>query len=302
MLKFFVFMIKLIQLYRGYDEMVGIADIKKVAKEMENKYALNYYEILQRYMFERVLERISISNYRDNFILKGGLLLSAMFGINNRMTKDMDATIMGIDISKNKMVSILNEILSIDLNDGVKFDIVKVTDIRKDDEYGGNKYHIIGKIDNTKINLEIDISTGDKVTPRELKFKYHLLFEDRSILISSYNIETILAEKIETILRRGKYNSRMKDYYDIYFFLTKLKNDIDMKILKEAINNTFTKRESLQYLEDYEEIIEFIINSRRIEKLWAIYSNKYKYADGITVNEILILLKDVIKKLNLELV
>ena len=143
---------------------------------MENKYALNYYEILQRYMFERVLERISISNYRDNFILKGGLLLSAMFGINNRMTKDMDATIMGIDISKNKMVSILNEILSIDLNDGVKFDIVKVTDIRKDDEYGGNKYHIIGKIDNTKINLEIDISTGDKVTPRELKFKYHLLF------------------------------------------------------------------------------------------------------------------------------
>ena len=269
---------------------------------MENKYALNYYEILQRYMFERVLERISISNYRDNFILKGGLLLSAMFGINNRMTKDMDATIMGIDISKNKMVSILNEILSIDLNDGVKFDIVKVTDIRKDDEYGGNKYHIIGKIDNTKINLEIDISTGDKVTPRELKFKYHLLFEDRSILISSYNIETILAEKIETILRRGKYNSRMKDYYDIYFFLTKLKNDIDMKILKEAINNTFIKRESLRYLEDYEEIIESIINSRRIEKLWAIYSNKYKYADGITVNEILILLKDVIKKLNLELV
>ncbi len=282
--------------------MVGIADIKKVAKEMENKYALNYYEILQRYMFERVLERISISNYRDNFILKGGLLLSAMFGINNRMTKDMDATIMGIDISKNKMVSILNEILSIDLNDGVKFDIVKVTDIRKDDEYGGNKYHIIGKIDNTKINLEIDISTGDKVTPRELKFKYHLLFEDRSILISSYNIETILAEKIETILRRGKYNSRMKDYYDIYFFLTKLKNDIDMKILKEAINNTFIKRESLRYLEDYEEIIESIINSRRIEKLWAIYSNKYKYADGIAVNEILILLKDVIKKLNLELV
>ena len=282
--------------------MVGIADIKKVAKEMENKYALNYYEILQRYMFERVLERISISNYRDNFILKGGLLLSAMFGINNRMTKDMDATIMGIDISKNKMVSILNEILSIDLNDGVKFDIVKVTDIRKDDEYGGNKYHIIGKIDNTKINLEIDISTGDKVTPRELKFKYHLLFEDRNILISSYNIETILAEKIETILRRGKYNSRMKDYYDIYFFLTKLKNDINMKILKEAINNTFTKRGSLQYLEDYEEIIDSIINSRRIEKLWAIYSNKYKYADGITVNEILILLKDVIKKLNLELV
>lgn len=140
------------------------------------------------------------------------------------------------------MVSVLNEILSIDLNDGVKFDIISITDIREEDEYGGNKYHITGRVNSIKINLEIDISTGDKVTPKELKFKYPLLFEDRSILINSYNIETILAEKIETVLRRGKYNSRMKDYYDIYFFLTKLKNEIDINILKDAINNTFTKR------------------------------------------------------------
>lgn len=276
--------------------MVDITDIKRLAKEMENKYDLNYYEILQRYMFERVLERISVSNYQDNFILKGGLLLSAMFGIGNRMTKDMDATITGIDVSKDKMLKVLNEILSINLKDGVKFDVVDITDIREDDEYGGNKYHIVGKLQSLKVNLEIDISTGDKVTPRELKYKYPLIFEDRTIMITSYNIETILAEKIETVLWRGVFNSRMKDFYDIYYFLTKLRKDIDINILKEAVDNTFTKRNSFEYLNDYEQIINSIIGNERIEKLWNIYSNKYKYANGIDITEILNLLKDIINE------
>ena len=276
--------------------MVDITDIKRLAKEMENKYDLNYYEILQRYMFERVLERISVSNYQDNFILKGGLLLSAMFGIDNRMTKDMDATITGIDVSKDKMLKVLNEILSINLKDGVKFDVVDITDIREDDEYGGNKYHIVGKLQSLKVNLEIDISTGDKVTPRELKYKYPLIFEDRTIMITSYNIETILAEKIETVLWRGVFNSRMKDFYDIYYFLTKLRKDIDINILKEAVDNTFTKRNSFEYLNDYEQIINSIIGNEIIEKLWNIYSNKYKYSNGIDITEILNLLKDIINE------
>lgn len=276
--------------------MVDITDIKRLAKEMENKYDLNYYEILQRYMFERVLERISVSNYQDNFILKGGLLLSAMFGIGNRMTKDMDATITGIDVSKDKMLKVLNEILSINLKDGVKFDVVDITDIREDDEYGGNKYHIVGKLQSLKVNLEIDISTGDKVTPRELIYKYPLIFEDRTIMITSYNIETILAEKIETVLWRGVFNSRMKDFYDIYYFLTKLRKDIDINILKEAVDNTFTKRNSFEYLKDYEQIINSIIGNERIEKLWNIYSNKYKYSNGIDITEILNLLKDIINE------
>lgn len=276
--------------------------IKLKAKELEDKYNLNYYESLQRFMFERILERISVSKYQDNFILKGGLLLAAMFGVENRTTKDMDTTITGIDISKDKMVNVLNKILSIDLKDGVKFDIVNITDIREEDDYGGNKYHITGRVNSTKVNLEIDISTGDKVTPKELKFKYPLLFEDRSILINSYNIETILAEKIETILRRGKYNSRMKDYYDIYFFLTKLRNEIDINILKDAINNTFTKRESFEYLNDHSEIIKSVIDSDRIKTNWKSYSKKNSYANNLEVNQIMILLNDFIKELNLELV
>ncbi len=276
--------------------------IKLKAKELEDKYNLNYYESLQRFMFERILERISVSEYQDNFILKGGLLLAAMFGVENRTTKDMDTTITGIDISKDKMVSVLNKILSIDLNDGVKFDIVSISDIREEDEYGGNKYHITGRVNSTKVNLEIDISTGDKVTPKELKFKYPLLFEDRSILINSYNVETILAEKIETVLRRGKYNSRMKDYYDVYFFLTKLKNEININILKDAINNTFTKRDSFEYLNDYREIIKSIIDSDRLKTNWKSYSKKNSYANNLEVNQIMFLLNDFIKELNLELV
>lgn len=280
--------------------------IKLKAKELEDKYNLNYYESLQRFMFERILERIleriSVSEYQDNFILKGGLLLAAMFGVENRTTKDMDTTITGIDISKDKMVSVLNKILSIDLNDEVKFDIVSITDIREEDDYGGNKYHITGRVNSTKVNLEIDISTGDKVTPKELKFKYPLLFEDRSILINSYNVETILAEKIETVLRRGKYNSRMKDYYDVYFFLTKLKNEININILKDAINNTFTKRDSFEYLNDYREIIKSIIDSDRLKTNWKSYSKKNSYAKNIEVDQIMLLLNDFIKELNLELV
>ena len=166
-------------------------ELNDKAREIERNTGLQHLEIYQRFMFERILERISKSNYNENFILKGGLLLSAMFGINNRSTRDMDISIKGIDVSKEKLLDILNQILSIDLNDGVKFEVVKITDIREDDEYGGNKYHLVGKLENLKVNLEIDISTGDEITPRQLKYAYSSIFEDKNILIDSYNIETI---------------------------------------------------------------------------------------------------------------
>ena len=282
--------------------MVSSIDIKEKAKTIEKSHNLNHYEILQRYMFERILERISVSKYQDNFILKGGLLLSAMFGIDNRTTKDMDTTITGIDVSKEKMVKVLNEILSIKLGDGVKFDLVDITNIREEDEYGGNKYHIVSRKDNLKINLEIDISTGDRVTPRELTFNYPLLFEDKTILINTYNVETILSEKVETILRRGKFNSRMKDFYDVYYFLTKSKSEINITILKKAMENTFTKRDSFEYLNDYEQILNGIIESEKINKLWQKYCNKYSYANGIDIKYILDLLKSFMNEINLKLV
>lgn len=270
-------------------------ELNDKAREIERNTGLQHLEIYQRFMFERILERISKSNYNENFILKGGLLLSAMFGINNRSTRDMDISIKGIDVSKEKMLDILNQILSIDLNDGVKFEVVKITDIREDDEYGGNKYHLVGKLENLKVNLEIDISTGDEITPRQLKYAYASIFEDKNILIDSYNIETILSEKIETILRRGKYNARMKDYYDVYSFLTKLKNEINMETFKNAFSNTITQRESSKYLNDYKQILEEIAEDERMNTYWKNYKSKNKYARDIELEIIISLLKSFIE-------
>lgn len=279
--------------------MVDYRNIESKAKELSQKNNTDYYEMLQRFMFERILERISVSKYNDNFILKGGLLLTAMFGIDNRTTKDMDTTIKGLNVEKEYMINVLNEILSINLNDGVKFDLINVTDIREDDEYGGNKYHIVGRLQNMKVNLEIDISTGDKVTPRELRYKYPLVFEDKQIIINCYNIETILSEKIETILRRGIYNSRMKDYYDIYMFLTKMKSEINMDNFMLAMKNTFEKRDSLKYLEDYSNILNEIKEYDRIYILWDKYIAKRVYAQNIKFGDILSLLLDFLNSNNI---
>lgn len=270
-------------------------ELNERAREIEKNTGLQHLEIYQRFMFERILDRISKSKYNENFILKGGLLLSALFGIDNRSTRDMDISIKGIDVSKEKMIEVLNQILCIDLNDGVKFEVVKITDIREDDEYGGNKYHLVGKLENLKVNLEIDISTGDEITPRELKYAYYSIFEDKNILINSYNIETILSEKIETILRRGKYNARMKDYYDVYSFLTKLKNEINMETFKKAFNNTIIQRESSKYLDDYKQILEEIAEDERMNTYWNNYKSKNKYAKDIELEIIIKLLKNFIE-------
>ena len=267
--------------------MINYKELFEKSKELANKSGLTQLELYQRFMFERILERISISKYNSNFILKGGLLLSAMIGIQSRSTRDMDISIKGIDVSKEKMLSVLNEILSIDINDKVKFKVVNITDIREDDEYGGNKYHLVGKLENLKVALEIDISTGDEITPRELNYEYHSLFENKKIYIESYNIESILAEKIETILRRGKYNARMKDYYDIYFFLSKLKSEINVNIFRQALEHTIMQRGSSKYLDDYYKILDELLINDRIHKNWNSYSAKTKYAEHIEFDDII---------------
>ena len=267
--------------------MINYKELFEKSKELANKSGLTQLELYQRFMFERILERISISKYNSNFILKGGLLLSAMIGIQSRSTRDMDISIKGIDVWKEKMLTVLNEILSIDINDKVKFKVVNITDIREDDEYGGNKYHLVGKLENLKVALEIDISTGDEITPRELNYEYYSLFENKKIYIESYNIESILAEKIETILRRGKYNARMKDYYDIYFFLSKLKSEINVNIFKQALENTIMQRDSSEYLKDYQKILEELLTNDRIHKNWNSYSSKTKYAENIDFEDII---------------
>lgn len=278
--------------------MIEYSELFEKSKKLAKDSGLTQLELYQRFMFERILERISVSKYNENFILKGGLLLSAMLGINSRSTRDMDISIKGIDVSQDKMLKILNEILSIDINDKAKFEVVNITDIRADDEYGGNKYHLVGKLENLKVALEIDISTGDEITPKELNFEYTSIFDNKKIYIGTYNIETILSEKVETILRRGKYNTRMKDYYDVYFFLTKLKNEINLEIFKQALNNTLRKREAFDYYNDYKQILDSISEDDRIANYWNTYKKKNKYAENIEFREIIKILKEFLDNIN----
>ena len=278
--------------------MIEYSELFEKSKKLAKDSGLTQLELYQRFMFERILERISVSKYNENFILKGGLLLSAMLGINSRSTRDMDISIKGIDVSQEKMLKILNEILSIDIDDKVKFEVVNITDIRADDEYGGNKYHLVGRLENLKVSLEIDISTGDEITPKELNFEYISIFDNKKIYIGTYNIETILSEKIETILRRGKYNTRMKDYYDVYFFLMKLKKDINIKIFKQAFNNTLRKREAFDYYNDYKQILDLIAEDDRITNYWNTYKKKNKYAENIEFKEIVKILKEFLDSIN----
>ena len=276
--------------------MITYKELNIKAKDIEKQTGLQHLDVYRRYMFERILERISVSQYRNNFILKGGLLLSVIFGIESRNTRDMDMSIKGIDISKEKMVEVLNQVLEINLNDNVKFEVVNITDIRQEDEYGGNKYHIKGKLENLTISLEIDISTGDEITPRELKYEYSSLFESKKIFINSYNIETILAEKIETVLRRTLYNARMKDFYDIYIFLSNMKDEININDFKMAFKNTLINRNSLEYFKDYNKIFDEMLEYKGLQSNWEIYARKNRYAYGIEFREIIRLLRNFLKE------
>lgn len=259
------------------------------ARNLAQKCDITTNEVLQNYMFERILERLSISKYKNNFILKGGLLLSSIMGIDIRTTMDMDACIKGIILTDEELYQVLNEILSINVGDNVKFEIKNSNPIREDDDYGGLRYNMVALFDNIRVNLSIDIATGDLITPREIEYDYKMMFEDRSLRVMTYNIETIVAEKFQTIISRGILNSRMKDYYDLYYLLNK--KDFSDKNLKEAIKKTFSKRNT--EIENIDNVISEIEKSDFIKELWVNYAKKYNYAKDIKFIDILNVIKTI---------
>lgn len=247
-------------------------------------------EALQNYMFERILERLSISKYKNNFILKGGLLLSSIMGIDIRTTMDMDTCIKGISLTDEQLYEVLQEILSIDVEDNVSFEIKNSEPIREEDAYGGLRYNIIAKYEYLIVNLSIDIATGDAITPREIEYDYKMMFEDRSLKIMTYNIESIIAEKFQTVVSRGILNSRMKDYYDLYYLITY--KDFSKENLKNAITKTFEKRETS--IDHIDKAIEEIRKADFLKDLWGNYSTHYQYANDIEFNQVI----NAIEKIN----
>ena len=253
---------------------------KLVAKtNISNKY------LIQKFMFEALLKRISVSEYKDKFIIKGGLLLSSIFGVNLRSTMDLDTTIKGLPLNMQTIENVINKIISIDLADNVKLKIENIKDIRLEDEYSGFNVNLKAEFDGLKTNLLIDITTGDVITYKEVEFKYYTLFDDEAINIMTYNYETIIAEKFETIIFRNIDNTRMKDYYDLYMFVNLKWNEINKDILRKAIINTSKKRNTENYIEDANIYIEMIQEDDRLKSLWNSYVSNYEYAKDITFED-----------------
>lgn len=263
------------------------------AKDTANKNNITVNEVLQNYMFERILERLSISKYKNNFILKGGLLLSSIMGIDSRTTMDMDTCIKGINLTDEELYAVLTEILSIDIQDNVIFNIKNFKPIKEEDTYGGLKYNVIASFDRLKVNLSIDIATGDIITPREIEYSYKMLFENRTLQLMTYPIETIIAEKYQTIIERGILNSRMKDYYDLYYLLENKSYSND--ILKEAIQKTFFKRNT--DLSITKQKMKEIAESDFLKDLWKNYANKHSYSKNIKYEDLIHMINKKLSRL-----
>ena len=251
--------------------------IKSVAKQ-NNADARTLMRI---YMMERFLERLAQSEYRDNFIIKGGILVTAMIGVAHRSTMDIDTSIKNLNLSAEDALRVVNQVKDIDLDDGVSFEVKDVSNIMDEMEYPGIRVTMNANVGRLITPLKIDISTGDVITPRAIEFNYDLLLEDRSISLWSYNLETILAEKLQTVLARGILNTRMRDFYDIRMLLDTYEDKVNKAVLKDAFAASCKKRGTDHLQEQAEEIIKIIEANEQLQVLWRAYEKKYSYAADI---------------------
>ena len=255
---------------------------KELSDGIPSNTLLNYY------MMERFLERISISEYSDNFIFKGGFLISSMIGTNLRSTLDIDATLKGIPVSEKTIIEIINNIISIELDDNTSWKVVNIKSIHSSGKYEDFRITLEAKFFNIKEFIKIDLTTGDVVIPREIEYSYNLMFEDKSINIKAYHLYTILAEKIETVLSRNIANTRAKDFYDIYVLINLNKKDIIKDDFIEALEEKCLERNSLGYLESKDKYINLIKSSDELKDIWKNYQERNKYAKDMEWDDIIL--------------
>lgn len=269
-------------------------DIIKKKSKGNNNLA---HHLHQMFFFEHVLLRLEKSKYKNNIILKGGVLLSSIIGEDLRTTKDIDATLKSMPLDIENIKKIFEEILFIDIKDNVFFEIVSIKDIRQEDEYGGFKINVKGIFDKIRTNFFIEITTGDMVTPREIKYKYNTIFENKKISIMAYNVETIIAEKFESIISKNITTTRAKDFYDLYMLMRKCKNEINKDILIKAVKNTFYRRNKEYNIEKFKEIQNLIENSEILNKRYILYQEKLEYTKAVSYEKTIKAIKEIIKKL-----
>ena len=257
--------------------------LKDLVRNLSKKKSADAQILMRNYMMERFLERISLSEYKNQFILKGGMLVAAMVGLDARATMDLDATIKGTNVSVEDVEMIISQIISIPLDDGVSFRVKRISEIMEEADYPGVRVSMETKFDGVITPLKIDISTGDIITPREIKYNFNLMLENRTIEVWAYNLETVLAEKLETVISRNVTNTRMRDFYDIYILQKLYGEQLSKDVLRDALVATAKKRETLEQreTEDIDEVFDEIQSSSVMENLWKAYQRNYSYSADI---------------------
>lgn len=251
--------------------------------------------ILQDYFFDAFLKRLAKSPYVENFVFKGGFLLSTTLGIDFRSTMDMDFLLTKLAMNKENIKKIFKEIAEIDVDDNITFDFVDINDIRQEDEYGGFNVSLLGRLENVKVVVSIDIATGDPITPSSVSYNYRCLFDNEILIFAAYNFETIIAEKLQTILNRGVTNSRSKDFYDLYIIYKLRWNDINVSTLKEAFNNTCRYRNTIFSSGHATEIKNQIENDLSMQKRWESFSKKNEFASDISFSDTISVLNIILE-------
>jgi len=263
--------------------------LKALIRNLSKKTNVEAEILLRSFMLERFLERIAASKYRRNFILKGGLLIAAMVGIDTRTTMDMDATIKGRLLTEPEIKNIIEDILNTHVDDGVEFAMREIVEIREGADYPGFRVSIGAVLDKSRQTLKIDITTGDVITPGEIEYNFKLMFEDRTISIMAYNLETVLAEKFETTVSRGVANSRMRDFYDIYILTAT--QPVDASTFRAALQKTEENRGTAEQMADAAGAIQMIAESPIMRILWQRYQKKYSYAADVSWDMVIEALK-----------
>ena len=259
--------------------------LKALIKKKAEENHISAQLVLQNYMLERLLERISLSKYKQNLILKGGFLIAAIVGLDTRATMDMDTTVKDFPLTHESIRGIFDEVCDVVVEDDVAFAVSHTTDIREGDDYPGLRVHMTANYPPLAVPLKVDVTTGDKITPKEIEYSFRLMFDDRSISVLSYNLETILAEKIETVLSRNIANTRPRDFYDIHILYALRGEECDTAILGQALNKTALKRGSLPAIGNYSEIVRSITGDQRMQAFWEAYQNEFDYAKDIKFHE-----------------
>ena len=254
--------------------------VKDKLRNIAREKNVDFNCVMRFYMYDRFIERLSKSQYRDNFVLKGGFYLSRLFGIDNRSTMDIDAAIRKAKFTNSNIIKMITDIINININDNVKLNMIKTESIRTEDEYGGLRITIVFNLENIKDQFHIDVATGDPIYPGPTSFNYESLIDNEVYKVWSYNLETVLAEKIETILSKLETSSRMKDYYDIYLIYKFSK--IDITKFRKAVEKTFEKR---MFDADLVTNLNIVKNSKILREKWASYSRKNNYAKNISYDE-----------------